>query len=44
MPDNKWSRKELQEYLENWGYAVYETESYDSLLEAAKQNFLQEKS
>ncbi len=33
------TRGELARYLESWGFAVYDSEPYDELYEAARQNF-----
>ena len=32
------NREEVQEYLESWGFAVYDSESLDSLQHAAFEN------
>ena len=36
---DKASRKEIQDYLESWGYAVYDDEPLKLLRETAKENF-----
>lgn len=35
---NQWSRPELVDYLEKWGYQVYEHETLDELRDAVFQN------
>ena len=42
IPDNSWSRAQLQTYLEGRGFAVYDSESTDDLLEAARLDFQEE--
>ena len=39
-PSEDWSREQLQEYLEGRGFAVYDRESYDDLLRAAREDWL----
>lgn len=36
-----WSRRELQEYLEGEGFAVYDHEDTEDLREAARLNMLE---
>ena len=38
MINNNSSRKEIQKYLESEGFAVYENESFDELLNAALEH------
>lgn len=35
---NRWSRAELVEYLEKWGYQVYDYESDEDLRDTVFQN------
>lgn len=37
-----WSRHELQNYLESWGYQVYDFETLDDLRDAAYKNAVAE--